>query len=186
MNQFFGKYRAIVVNNKDPEFMGRIKVRCPKVLGEYASAWCTPCVPLAFNDGGLLYVPTVNETVWVEFEEGNPSKPIWTGSWWIPRRTPIGQSNAVEDKIILLSRKQHRIELDDKNNTITISNIDGSKIKLGNGILIESNSAIKINGSLNVTGSVTSTGSITTNNSLTVKGSISEGGTSLSSKYESK
>ena len=118
--QFFGKYRAIVTKNNDPEKMGRIKVRCPKVLGEYESAWCTPCVPSAFNDGGLFYVPNNGEVVWVEFEEGNPSKPIWVGSWWIPNRTPLQNSNNVEEKVMFVSRNQHIIEVDDKNNTIII------------------------------------------------------------------
>lgn len=163
MNEkYYGKYRALVINNKDPEFMGRIKVRCPKVLGEYESAWCTPCVPCAFNDGGMMYVPSVNETVWVEFEGGDPTKPIWVGSWWIPNRTPLQKSNAVQDKIMFVSRNQHVIEVDDKNNMISIIMKDGSMIKLGKGIEISAPtnakinlmSAVKINNNLEVTGSI--------------------------------
>ena len=136
MSAFYGKYRAIVTNNKDPENMGRIKVRCPKVLGEYESAWCTPCVQSAFNDGGFFFVPSVKETVWVEFEEGNPSKPIWVGSWWIPNRTPLQDKNNVEEKIVLISRSQHIIEIDDKNNTLIVKMKDGSRLKLGEGLEI--------------------------------------------------
>lgn len=171
MNErYYGKYRAIVVNNKDPEFMGRIKVQCPKVLGEYESAWCTPCVPCAFNDGGMMYVPSVKEVVWVEFEEGNPSKPIWVGSWWIPNRTPLQKSNTVQDKIMFVSRNQHIIEINDKTNKITILMKDGSMVRLGGGVEITA-PTISLNGNVKV------------NNNLQVGGSISEGGTSLSSKY---
>lgn len=169
---WFGKYRALVSNNKDPEYMGRIKVRCPKVLGEYESAWCTPCVPMAFNDGGLFYVPNVGETVWVEFEEGNPSKPIWVGSWWIPRRTPLQSANNVEDKILFVSRNQHLIEINDKDNTIVLKMKDGTRLKLGSGIEITAPSNTKLtvygnvhmNNDLTVSGSVKVTGNVTANN----------------------
>lgn len=170
--QFFGKYRAIVTKNNDPEKMGRIKVRCPKVLGEYESAWCTPCVPSAFNDGGLFYVPNNGEVVWVEFEEGNPSKPIWVGSWWIPNRTPLQNSNNVEEKVMFVSRNQHIIEVDDKNNTIIIKMKDGSRIKLGSGIEITTPTNTKttiygnvhMNNDLTVSGNVKVTGNVTANN----------------------
>lgn len=169
---FFGKYRAIVTKNNDPEKMGRIKVRCPKVLGEYESAWCTPCVPSAFNDGGLFYVPNNGEVVWVEFEEGNPSKPIWVGSWWIPNRTPLQNSNNVEEKVMFVSRNQHIIEVDDKNNTIIIKMKDGSRIKLGSGIEITAPTNTKttihgnvhMNNDLTVSGNVKVTGNVTANN----------------------
>lgn len=174
--QYFGKYRAIVTNNKDPEKMGRIKVRCPKVLGEYESGWCTPCVQSAFNDGGFFFIPSVGETVWVEFEEGNPSKPIWVGSWWIPNRTPMQSSNSVQDKIMLVSRNQHIIEIDDKNNTIIVKMKDGTRLKLGKGIELTAPSGTK----------TTIYGDVHMNNNLTVSGTISEGGKTLSSKYATK
>lgn len=193
MSAFFGKYRAIVTNNKDPEKMGRIKVRCPKVLGEYESAWCTPCVQSAFNDGGFFFVPSVNETVWVEFEEGNPSKPIWVGSWWIPNRTPLQDKNNVEDKIVLVSRSQHIIEIDDKNNTIIVKMKDGSRFKIGNGLEITAPTGKKvlIQGDVEFSNTVKILGKVDIQNNLNVTNSlsassISEGGSSLSSKYASK
>ena len=160
---FYGKYRAIVTNNKDPEKMGRIKVRCPKVLGEYESAWCTPCIQSAFNDGGMFYVPSVNEVVWVEFEEGNPSKPIWVGSWWIPNRTPLQDSNNVEEKIMLVSRSQHIIEIDDKNNTIVVKMKDGTRFKLGKGVEITApvNTKITMYGNVEMKNNLVVSGTIT-------------------------
>lgn len=131
--KFYGKYRAIVCDNKDPENMGRIKVQCPKVLGDYQSGWCLPCTPMAMDDGGFLYIPSVNEIVWVEFEEGNPSKPIYTGGWWIPNRSPVQKNKNVEDRIMIVSRSQCIIEFDDKNKTITLKTPDGTFVKLGGG-----------------------------------------------------
>ena len=84
----YGKYRATVLNNTDPKQMGRIKVECPKVLGDYESNWCLPCLP-----PGYLSIPPVGSLVWVEFEEGNPNLPIWSGVWYAEGSFPtIGQT----------------------------------------------------------------------------------------------
>lgn len=174
--KFYGKYRAIVADNRDPDNMGRIKVRCPVVLGEYISAWCTPCVACAFNDGGIYYVPNEGEVVWVEFEEGNPSKPIYVGSWWIPNRTPLQNSKNVTDKIMLVSRNQHIIEIDDKNNAITIKMKDGSRFKIGNGLEITAPSGKKM----------TVYGDVEFKNTLKVSGDIYEGNKKLIDKYTAK
>lgn len=87
-NQYFGKYRAKVVDVKDPEKRGRIRVMCPKVLGEAKSAWCEPCIPVAYDSGGDFAIPKLNEFVWVEFEEGNSNKPIYTGGLWSTNKSP--------------------------------------------------------------------------------------------------
>lgn len=85
---FYGKYRATVVDVKDPQQRGRIRVMCPRVLGEAKSAWCEPCVPVAYDHGGDFAIPKVGEFVWVEFEEGNPNKPIYTGGLWSSFKSP--------------------------------------------------------------------------------------------------
>ena len=85
---FYGKYRALVVDVQDPQFRGRIRVMCPKVLGEAKSSWCEPCIPVAYDKGGDFAIPKLGEFVWVEFEEGNPSKPIYTGGLWCSNKSP--------------------------------------------------------------------------------------------------
>lgn len=85
---FYGKYRAKVVDVDDPQYRGRIRVMCPKVLGESKSSWCEPCVPVAYDNGGDFAIPKVGEFVWVEFEEGNSNKPIYTGGLWSANNSP--------------------------------------------------------------------------------------------------
>ena len=85
---FYGKYRAKVVEVQDPQLKGRIRVMCPKVLGEAKSSWCEPCVPVAYDNGGDFAIPKLGEFVWVEFEEGNPNKPIYTGGLWSSNKSP--------------------------------------------------------------------------------------------------
>lgn len=88
---YYGKYRAKVVDVNDPQYRGRIRVMCPKVLGEAKSSWCEPCVPVAYDNGGDFAIPKVGEFVWVEFEEGDPNKPIYTGGLWSANKSPSPQ-----------------------------------------------------------------------------------------------
>lgn len=174
-NNFYGKYRGIVANVKDPNSMGRIKVRCPSVLGEYVSAWCTPCVPNAFAYGGLYHIPNVGDSIWVEFEGGDPSKPIWVGSWWKPGETPNKYNPDVNSKTLLfISKNKHMIEVDDYTNTIIIKTKDGSKVTLGEGVEIIAPIGTKI----------TMHGDIVATGSIQVSGDIYEGGVKLGNKYE--
>jgi len=79
----YGKYRGSVIDNQDPDKRGRLKLRIPSVLGEQETDWALPCFP--FGGGaafGLFAVPEVEATVWVEFEEGDIHRPIWTGTFW--------------------------------------------------------------------------------------------------------
>ena len=79
--QFFGKYRGVVTNNRDDNKQGRLEVQVPQVLGT-AKVWAWPCVPFAGKDVGFFSLPEPDTGVWVEFEAGDPSFPIWTGFWW--------------------------------------------------------------------------------------------------------
>jgi hypothetical protein len=78
--KYYGKYRGTVVSNLDPKRQGRLFVEATDALGLFPSNWAMPCVPIG---GGLQFgaylVPPPGAGVWVEFEQGNPSKPIWTG-----------------------------------------------------------------------------------------------------------
>ncbi len=80
--KFFGKYRGTVLLNVDPEFRGRITCMVPDVLGVIPSNWCEACPPLAGPTGppmGAYLMPPPGAGVWVEFEQGDPGKPIWSG-----------------------------------------------------------------------------------------------------------
>lgn len=89
MSQYFGKYRAIVVDVQDPEHRGRIKVNCPKVYGEAKSPWCQPCLSYAIDSAGDFVLPKLNDFVWVEFEEGDVRYPIYTGGLWSKDKSPV-------------------------------------------------------------------------------------------------
>jgi uncharacterized protein involved in type VI secretion and phage assembly len=80
--KFYGKYRGTVVNNVDPEQRGRIQVLVPDVSNIMISSWAMPCLPVGGIQTGMFTVPPIGAGVWVEFEQGDPDYPIWTGCFW--------------------------------------------------------------------------------------------------------
>lgn len=131
-NTYYGKYRAKVVDVNDPEKRGRIRVMCPKVLGEAKSAWCEPCIPVAYDLGGDFAIPKLNEFVWVEFEEGNSNKPLYTGGLWSTNKSP-SSSYTVGSRLItwgackIIMTEGNSLILSVGSSTLTIT---GSNIKL--------------------------------------------------------
>ena len=81
-SRYYGKYRGMVIDNVDPMQIGRVMVQAPDVLGESISSWAMPCVPAAGIQSGCFIVPPIGSQVWVEFEQGNPDYPIWSGGFW--------------------------------------------------------------------------------------------------------
>jgi Type VI secretion system/phage-baseplate injector OB domain len=80
--RFYGKYRGTVINNIDPMQLGRIMAMVPAVSGIALTSWATPCVPIAGKQEGFFAVPQIGAGVWIEFEEGDPDKPVWVGGYW--------------------------------------------------------------------------------------------------------
>ncbi len=81
-HKYYGKYRGTVVNNQDPENRGRIQAMVPDVQGLLPTTFAMPCLPAAGKGSGAFFVPEVGSGVWIEFEQGNPDFPIWTGCFW--------------------------------------------------------------------------------------------------------
>ena len=72
-----------MINNVDPMQIGRLHgAWCPTSSSLIPSTWAMPCVPLAGMQMGVFVVPPIGAGVWVEFEQGDPDYPIWTGCFW--------------------------------------------------------------------------------------------------------
>jgi uncharacterized protein involved in type VI secretion and phage assembly len=54
----------------------------PDVTGLSPASWAMPCVPIAGIQTGMVALPIPGSGVWVEFEQGDPDHPIWTGCFW--------------------------------------------------------------------------------------------------------
>jgi hypothetical protein len=117
--KYWGKYRGTVLQNIDPMRKGRLQLVVPDVSSLVPTTWAEPCVPLAGPTGppmGVYMVPPIGTGVWVEFEHGDPNKPVWVGCRWglpsdIPPLAQLG--NPADPNIVIQSLLQHSIVISD-------------------------------------------------------------------------
>jgi uncharacterized protein involved in type VI secretion and phage assembly len=135
----YGKYRGKVIDNNDPREQGRVRVKVPEILGDTDSGWALPCSPYAGGKSGVYAVPAVDAGVWVEFEAGDVSRPIWVGCWWESKNLPTDAegSSATPDVKILRSEQGMMLALHDDIETIVLSDSNGRnllKIEMQGGV----------------------------------------------------
>jgi type VI secretion system (T6SS) baseplate-like injector VgrG len=117
-SKYYGVYRGTVVNNIDPLQIGRIMAIVPDVSSITPTTWAMPCVPIAGKQMGSFMVPQIGAGVWLQFEAGDPDRPVWTGGWWgnlaevppaafAPPPIPPGQT------IVLQTTLQHSVIISD-------------------------------------------------------------------------
>lgn len=82
LGRYYSFYRGVVLDNVDPEHMNRLQVAIPEVQGGI-DIWALPFAQHGGLETGFKYLaPELGDTVWVMFEYGNPSKPLWTYCGW--------------------------------------------------------------------------------------------------------
>ncbi|CAB4137837.1 hypothetical protein UFOVP325_111 [uncultured Caudovirales phage] len=74
--RFIGVYRGIVVDNNDPLGKNRLRLQIPQVLLEEETGWAWGVHQVDV----VSKTPPVGTAVWVTFEGGDPSFPMWLGS----------------------------------------------------------------------------------------------------------
>lgn len=151
-SSYYGKYRGFVVDNEDPEQLGRVRLKIPSILGDADTGWALPCLPFGgLADQGLFVVPEIDAQVWVEFEEGNINQPIWCGTFWqtqgdVPEegalsspttrvfKTPSGHILQFDDEVdnekFLLHHPTDAEMSIDENGTVTLIDANGSTVTL--------------------------------------------------------
>lgn len=123
--RYYGKYRGSVTD-VDTDTL-RIKAKVPAVLGNQKSGWCMPCVPYAGPDVGLVFLPEEGAGVWIEFEGGDVSYPIWTGCYWREGEQPADATPTVK---AIVTASGHSILFDDDGETIIITDANDNTITL--------------------------------------------------------
>ncbi|MFC7310405.1 phage baseplate assembly protein V [Streptomyces monticola] len=118
-NRYLGKFRGRVVSNDDPLHIGRITVEVPDVLGDEPSTWALPCLPFTGPQAGQFVVPSPGAGVWVEFEQGDPSFPVWTGCWYgeqdelPPDARRLTQAPTQDKPVVVQTPEAHKIVMSD-------------------------------------------------------------------------
>ncbi|SMC19701.1 hypothetical protein SAMN02745857_00772 [Andreprevotia lacus DSM 23236] len=125
-NRYFGKYRGKVIDNNDSTQRGRLQVAVPAVL-ESLNLWAMPCVPYAGPSVGFYSLPPVGAGVWVEFEGGDPSFPVWVGCFWGDGDLP---EEATSPDVHLLRTTQGLISIDDGSGDMLLQNQNQASVTL--------------------------------------------------------
>ena len=90
-DRYYGVYRGLVIDIDDPEDRGRVRVKIPSI-GHVEDSdvplniWALPCGQgLSVGDSGeqhgFTYVPMLGDQLWIMFEKGLTSNPIYIGGW---------------------------------------------------------------------------------------------------------
>ena len=124
--RFYGKYRGIV-SSVDPATM-RVKALVPSVLGEQETGWCMPCVPYAGPRTGFAFLPATGSGVWIEFEGGDVSYPIWVGGYWREGEFP---ADAAQEVRVIVTAAPLKLVFNDEQSEITLSDPNGNTVTLG-------------------------------------------------------
>ena len=133
--RFFGLYRGIVIDNEDPEQRGRVRIQVPSIghqteddvpLGLYA----LPCsdglsVGASGKVHGTFLTPEIGDQVWVMFEKGLPTNPVYMGGW-IHEGPPTNEFKGNPKIRGLRTESGHVVKLNDDDASITIAKGDGS------------------------------------------------------------
>src|SRR5262249_20264314 len=109
---------------------GRLTAIVPEVLGVVPSSWALPCTPYAGTQAGLFTVPAVGTGVWIEFEAGDVTRPVWTGCWWGRGGGPLHRSGDGPALLSQLLRTDTGLMLafNDATQTITMTDRTGLNV----------------------------------------------------------
>jgi uncharacterized protein involved in type VI secretion and phage assembly len=97
------------------------------VLGDTTSGWCLPCVPYAGDQAAICFLPERGAGVWIEFEGGDPSFPIWVGCYWHENEIP---DRVKPDVKVIRTKANQEIVLDDNHHSISISDGSGNSVTM--------------------------------------------------------
>ena len=135
-SHYFGKYRGLVTDNADQTNRGRLKVKVPAVLGSL-EVWAVPCVPYAGKGVGFYSLPEKQTGVWVEFEGGDPSYPLWTGCFWADNELPDSGGAAIK----IWKTEKLTLRIDDEGDELQIKTTSDSKVTLAADVKTEAGGA---------------------------------------------
>jgi uncharacterized protein involved in type VI secretion and phage assembly len=145
-----GVIEGIVVDNKDPDGIGRVLVTFPWLPNETKSAWARMSTPMAGKEMGIVIYPEVNDEVLIDFVNGNVHEPVILGSLYNGKDIPpFDNADGKNNLRIFVSRSGHRFEIDDTDGKEKITITDKS-----GGLIIEMDSskeAINITSSKDIT-----------------------------------
>ena len=117
---------GIVMANKDPHGLGRIKVKLP-ALSDEIGHWTRVATLMAGKERGSFFLPEVDDEVLVAFEQGDIARPYIIGALWNGQdKPPDVNADGKNNLRFIKSRSGHIVRLDDTDGKEKIEIIDKS------------------------------------------------------------
>lgn len=154
-----GLVEGIVIDNQDPEQMGRVKCKFPTLPDAPEGFWARLVMPMAGRERGWMTIPEVDDEVLVAFAHGDINQAIVVGALFNGVDTPPYANEDGDNNLrVFQSRSGHRLTFDDTDGAEKIELIlHNEEIKLiwdsankvlsvysGKDIIIESKETIEI------------------------------------------
>lgn len=112
--QMPGLVEALVVDNVDPEKLGRVKVKFPTLPDAPESFWARLVMPMAGRERGWMTIPEIDDEVLVSFVNGSHDDAIVVGSLYNGVDTPPYANEDGDNNLrVFQSRSGHRLTFDD-------------------------------------------------------------------------
>jgi uncharacterized protein involved in type VI secretion and phage assembly len=132
---------GLVVDNKDPDKLARVKVKIPTLSADDTTWWAPLSALGAGKQRGWFFLPEIDDEVLVMFEHGDISRPVIIGALWNGVDKPPDKNEGANEHRVIVSRTGSQIMFNDKDGKIIIE--DGESkgritIDKANKILIES------------------------------------------------
>jgi uncharacterized protein involved in type VI secretion and phage assembly len=187
---------GLVTNNKDPENLGRVRVKFPWFSDDDESQWARVATLMGGKDRGTLFLPEVDDEVLVAFEQGDLRRPYIIGALWNGVDTPPKEfvNDGKNNLRLIKSRSGHLIKLDDteggekiqvidktgknsilidaKDNTITITSDKDIVLKAAKGKISLQSEEIELKSTAAIKIEAGGEMSLKTSATMTVKGSV--------------
>lgn len=101
IHRYYSIYPGQVVQNVDPKELNRLKVFVPGVQGGIC-LWALPRHQHGSQNTGFKYLaPKIGDWVWVSFEQGAATHPLWEYHSWAKQETPVALRNPNTAGIVL-------------------------------------------------------------------------------------
>jgi uncharacterized protein involved in type VI secretion and phage assembly len=173
--RWYGVMPAIVVDVKDPDGQGRVKVTLPwsvDAKGSRFEGWARLATLFGGNNRGSWFVPDVDDEVLVAFEHGDPRRPYVLGGLWNGRdqapesmdgggrnfkkvlRSRNGVTVTLDDqdgqeKLVLETPGGQKVTLKDGPGTVEVVDSNGNSLKLEPaGITLDASAKVTVNASM--------------------------------------